>query len=319
MDWIKNLYIAGTQTIRAQDVGSNSLTEHKITKKQIPVGQLFAYTSRDIKTLNQRLKSTNVIRDDKFTDNVKNTVNNINTINISSNNHNIDKRSLYNLKFKSSDVGRGKYMSSIVTAVMHQDQVAPTDDGVLTTQEHMHLILNDHSNSNQALIMLSNSCKMNQMLDNTSPVGLEGTRPSDIKVSKSNASVDASQTSVVKHTHITRKEWKNKTTQCTDAGNIRKQQVMTNNCKSNIIKHNCNDKKFEQIQKKYHCVQCGKKYKVKKNLLLHVKIHQGEGFECKFCHKLFPRRQNMIEHERIQLSLFLLYVSAFSHRMCFCF
>ena len=66
-------------------------------------------------------------------------------------------------------------------------------------------------------------------------------------------------------------------------------------------------RKLKSKDKKFQCLQCGKKYKVEKNFLLHVRIHDGEGFECRFCHKLFPRRQNMREHERIQLSMSINY------------
>ena len=72
--------------------------------------------------------------------------------------------------------------------------------------------------------------------------------------------------------------------------------------KSMMTKNKTRKCNLKSIEKKYHCTQCSKKYKVKKNLLLHVGTHQGEGYKCRFCHKLFPRRQNMIEHERIQLS-----------------
>ena len=59
---------------------------------------------------------------------------------------------------------------------------------------------------------------------------------------------------------------------------------------------------------KYKCDICGKRYKVARNFRLHVGIHQGLGFKCRFCQKIFPRRQNVQEHERIQFCVLFIVV-----------
>ena len=67
-----------------------------------------------------------------------------------------------------------------------------------------------------------------------------------------------------------------------------------NSNKSNINNTNVNNKLFV-------CGDCGRKFKLQRNLIAHARIHKGLGFECQHCSKAFARKSNLTQHLRIQL------------------
>ncbi len=50
---------------------------------------------------------------------------------------------------------------------------------------------------------------------------------------------------------------------------------------------------------KHHCYLCNKSYKSIWSLKEHNKIHNGQGFPCSFCAKVFTRQSYQADHERI--------------------
>ena len=67
---------------------------------------------------------------------------------------------------------------------------------------------------------------------------------------------------------------------------------------------NKNKKNYNYNDDLFHCnyPRCRKKYKLKSSFDAHVVTHDGFGFGCDTCGKIFPRKQNLQEHLRIQLS-----------------
>lgn len=76
------------------------------------------------------------------------------------------------------------------------------------------------------------------------------------------------------------------------------------------VKKQCvQEKGYEKVfdgtwQYKYECKYCRKRYKVAKNCHNHYLTHFGIGYVCMICQKVFPRKQNAVEHLRKQLSYF---------------